>query len=161
MGPMLEAPSPQMIAYETIVPSRSLDPDPSAVTSSRLSTDAGLTESTADGARLSIETLAVAVALAPSSSVTVSVTVYNPSFVYSWVAIGPGLEAPSPHAMEYEAMPRSSVDPEPSAVTSSNVRTLVGDTMRTAVGGTRAVTRIVAVAVAVAPSSSVTVRVTR
>src|SRR3989337_4074750 len=144
-----------------MLPSRSLEADPSAVMGTKVSALEGDTDRDAIGARFRTVTVAVAVSCSPSVSVTVSVTVYNPSFVYSWVAIGPGLEAPSPTAMEYEAMPRSSVDPEPSAVTSSNVRTLVGDTMRTAVGGTRAVTRIVAGAVAVAPSSSVTVRVTR
>ena len=75
MGPALDAPSPQAMLDEAIVPSMSLDPDPSAVTSSIVRTEAGLTERTAIGARFRIVTEAVALALAPSSSVTVSVTV--------------------------------------------------------------------------------------
>src|SRR4030067_843042 len=111
-------------------------------------------------ARVVPVTGALALPASPKASVTVNVTVYSPSFVYSCVAIGPRLNAPSPHAMEYDAMPPSgSEDPDPSAVTSSNVRTEAGLTERTAVGG-RLTTSMILLVEAGAPSPCVTVRVT-
>src|SRR4030067_719272 len=99
MGPMLEPPSPQMIAYDAIVPSRSLEADPSAVMGTKVSALEGDTDRDAMGARFRTVTWAESVSCSPSVSVTVSVTVYRPSFVYSCVAMGPGLAALSPHAM--------------------------------------------------------------
>src|SRR6476659_9005817 len=74
----------------------------------------------------------VAVALAPSLSVTVSVTEYVPPAAYEWDAVAPVEVAPSAQAHPYEAMVPSG-SPEPAALAEQDSPEQV--TVAVAVGG--------------------------
>ena len=77
-----------------------------------------------------------------------------------WEGADPIASAPSPKLHAYEAMlPSESLEPVASKSTSSGTVPESGVAVNDAVGAVFAVTSIVCVAVAVAPSSSVTVRV--
>ena len=98
----------------------------------------------------------------PSSSVTVSVTVYVPASVYVACVVTPVAVVPLPRSHEYEVIvPSESVDVEPLRLTVYGMVPAVDTTRATAVGGTFGVgfTVMTCVAVPVSPSSSVTVSV--
>ena len=81
-------------------------------------------------------------ALAPESSVTVSLAVNVPALVYWWLAVGPDAVPPSPKAHEYEVIdPSGSLEADPSKLTVSGDCPLVGPAVNDGVGGTSAILR--------------------
>ena len=100
----------------------------------------------------------VCVAVAPRSSVTVNVTAYVPGAPYVCDAVAPVAVTPSPKSHPNDTtVPSRSDDPEPSTDTANRSTTDTNDATGTTFAG---VTVTNCVAAFVAPSSSVTVRVT-
>src|SRR3990170_3085857 len=104
-------------------------------------------------------TASVAVPSRPPSSVTVRVTANVPLRAYRWVATTPEPAVPSPKSQAKATIVASSVEADPSNVNSVATAPEAGVTANAAVGG-RFPTDTERVDVAVAPSSSHTVRVT-
>ena len=84
-------------------------------------------------------TVRVVEAVAPSSSVTVNVTVKLPAVVYVCVATWPTPDCPLPKFQAYDVIdPSESVDALASAVTRKGVAPLAGVTVKLATGATLA-----------------------
>src|SRR6266545_1524729 len=150
-----------------MVPSGSDDADASAVTASGAVPEDGVTVSLATSgwfAAGDTVTVAEAVAIAPPLSATVARAVQVPA-AYVWVAVAPGCgptTVPSPKSNRYDAIvPSGSLEPEASAVTVSGAVPDDGVTVSRATGGwlVGVETVTLALAVAIAPSLSVTATV--
>src|SRR3972149_3826957 len=158
-APLPVVSSPKFQEYDTIMPSGSLDPDASKWIGALYDGAVGVATNEAVGARFSTVTSNVALALAPSSSVTVSVTVYAPGAVYACVPVNPDVTASSPQAIELEAIIPSMSLAVPVAVNSSPVKADAGETLRVAVGARFRISTIFE-SVCLAPNASSTVSVT-